>query len=109
MITDGDKLFVIVRSDLKPGQQMAQMGHALSEFWVRYYKLAKEWHDLSNYICVLSIENESELADLLSKAETKRIPCAHFREPDYADALTAIAIHPTGKGLVKDLKLAFSQ
>jgi len=105
---EGDKLYVVSRSDLPTGVQMAQQGHAVSEFWARHFDLAKEWHDKSNFICVLHIDDEHLLTKLMHKAIDKHIPCAGFREPDIEDQLTAIVLHPTGKDLVRHLRLAFS-
>lgn len=106
--TMGDKLYVVVRKDMPTGVQMAQQGHAISEYWCQHQSSAKEWHDLSNFICVLHIDNEPQLKRLMADAYDRYIPAAHFCEPDMNDAMTAGVIHHSGKALVKDLQLAFA-
>ncbi len=104
----GDKLYAVIRADLPPGPQMAQLGHAISEFWQSHRELAEEWHNQSNFICILHTDDEHSLTRLLIQARSNGIPHAQFREPDYDDELTAIVIHPTGKHLVRHLPLAFA-
>jgi len=56
----------------------------------------------------LAAENEAELSELLKRAVELSIPCEGFREPDYNDSLTAIALAPgeKSKRLCSHLKLA---
>ena len=105
----GDKLYVVVRKDLKPGIQLAQALHAALHFAADYNIMFQKWMNVSDYICVLHIDNEEELQKLLNKAHGKGITCASFREPDLDDALTAICLEPgnRSKSLCKNLKLAF--
>jgi hypothetical protein len=65
----------------------------------------------SNYICVLGIENELALKDLMQQAIDKGISVAIFREPDLNDEITAIALAPCSKSkkLCRGLKLALAQ
>lgn len=106
-IQDGDKLYVIVRSDLTKGQQAVQAIHATVEFSIHHSHLYKEWHTNSNYVCLLEIENEVELQNLLEKAREQNIYLSIFREPDLNNCITAICLEPKGKKLVSNLKLAF--
>jgi peptidyl-tRNA hydrolase len=105
-IIEGDKLYVVVRKDLKPGEQAAQSLHAIVEFCMAHPHHAKEWHSLSNYVCLLEVSSERRLHKLLKQAEAAKIPHAHFREPWLKDSLTAVALHPSGKDLVKEFQLA---
>lgn len=104
-----DKLYIIVRSDLTYGQQAAQALHAKAEFIFKYQETARAWHDESNYVCILQIENEAKLFELLQKSKQLNIECAEFYESDLADSLTAICLAPgkLSKKLVQKLKLAF--
>ncbi len=85
---------MISRKDLKPGQQLAQSSHALTEFIFLHPEIAKDWHQNSNYIACLSAKNEQELESLIVRLEQKNIKYAIFREPDLDNQLTAIAIEP---------------
>jgi peptidyl-tRNA hydrolase len=108
-IVCGDKLYCVVRADLKPGEQTAQLGHAVAQFCLDHHDAAKEWHKQSNYICVLHIEDEPSLYHLQMQLTKDRIPHSAFHEPDYDDAMTALVFHPTGKHLVRHLPLAFAE
>lgn len=105
----GDKLYVIVRKDLKPGEQMAQSLHAVLHFMADNLALTKEWMNKSDFICALNIENEMELNKLLYKAKENGIISTAFFEPDLDNSLTAICLEPgkRSKSLCKGLKLAF--
>lgn len=100
---------MVVRSDLTFGQQASQLFHAGIEFGFEYPELYKEWHDKSNYVCLLQIESERELFNLSIKAEELNIPYVKFCEPDLNNSLTAICLGPglKTKKLLSHLKLAF--
>lgn len=102
------KLFLISRRDLDPGSQAVQAAHALTEFLLHHQEVAKDWHGRSNTLAFLSVANERALGVLLRKARDRRTPVSAFREPDRQDELTALAIGPEGKSLVRDLPLALS-
>jgi hypothetical protein len=101
-----EKLYVIVRSDLAPGAQIAQTAHAVSEFAVAHPDDFRAWASEQRNIVCLGIPNEAALADLLSLAQSKHIRCARFREPDYDDELTAIALGNGGDKITSSLPLA---
>jgi peptidyl-tRNA hydrolase len=106
-IVKGDKLYVVVRKDLAShGAMMAQAVHVAIEFVNSHPSLTKEWYLESNYVCILEIENENELLLLVNELERKNIPCSIFTEPDLNCEWTAVAIHPSGKDVVRYLKLA---
>lgn len=48
---------------------------------------------------------EADLEELACAAERKWIPVVRFREPDRGNELTAIALGPQGKNLVRRLAL----
>jgi hypothetical protein len=108
MLTEGDKLYLITRSDLKPGAQAVQAAHALREFAATHPELDKLWYERSNYLALLVVPDEKALSQLLERAERRLIPVAGFREPDLGGTLTAVALAPRGKGLVRGLPLALA-
>lgn len=69
------------------------------------------WQDTSNFIAVLSIKNEAELIALIKRLDKKEIKYATFRESDFQDELTAIAIEPgeKGKKMTSSLPLALKR
>jgi hypothetical protein len=82
--------------------------HVAFRFADDYRHTTLKWMDQSEYICILSVENEIELKDLLERARWLAIPCADFMEPDFDNSLTAIALAPCpeSKKLCSNLKLA---
>lgn len=91
---NGDKLIVITRRDLSIGLQCAQAGHGIVEFCLKYPELTKEWHDKSNYIVILAVDNEAKLISIIYKAQVRGIRCAQFNEPDLKGAVTAVVLEP---------------
>lgn len=90
-----EKLYIVTRRDLSPGLQTAQVAHAAFQFAYEHRPLAQSWLQESNFLIILSTENEEELEALGHTAETKNLPVTWFREPDIEDELTAIAIAPS--------------
>jgi hypothetical protein len=89
------KLYVLVRRDLKKSHQAVQGGHALAELLLSY-KL--KW--LNGTLIYLAVEDEKALRKLYRK-----LPCrkkAFFEEPYWDNSMTAVAAF--GKGLPKFLK-----
>lgn len=107
-IKEGDKLYVITRSDLDPGYQAVQSMHALRQFTAEHPEVDRQWFEQSNYLGLLSVANEIELQDLISMAVQQDIKFSIFREPDIEDQITAIALAPgpKSKKLCSRLQLA---
>jgi peptidyl-tRNA hydrolase len=105
----GDKLYLVVRSDLPLGSQAAQLCHAQTEFSIAHPELYREWHNVSNYICLLAVDSEDKLKSILDKADKKEIKSAYFLESDLDNSLTAIALAPgtPSRKLLSNTKLAF--
>lgn len=104
-------MVVVTRRDLHPGAQAAQLVHAAQQFEKEHLNLQNEWYFKSNYIVLLSCENEESLKNLLLKANIKDIKYSAFTEPDLNNELTAVAFEPcedTCK-LVSNLPLAFKE
>jgi hypothetical protein len=109
-ITDGDKLYLVTRRDLAPGYQAVQSCHATRQFTSDHPELDGEWFEKSNYMCLLSAENEIELMRILVLAKDHGLRTSAFREPDVGGAITAIALepHPKSQELCKQLPLALT-
>lgn len=109
-IKEGDKLYIITRSDLKPGYQGVQSIHALREFIKDHPEADYEWYMNSNYLGWLSVKNEHDLIALMHKASNKGVKVSAFREPDIGNEVTAITLEPSpvSKKLCARLPLALS-
>lgn len=109
-IKEGDKLYLVTRRDLEPGYQAVQSCHATRQFMADHPDIDVEWFTKSNYMCLLSTENETELMRLLVLAHDHGLRASAFREPDIGGAITAIALepHPKSQELCKNLPLALT-
>lgn len=96
-VKEGDKLYVITRADLDPGYQAVQSMHALRQFTAEHPDIDKAWFEQSNYLGLLSVQNEEELVRLLADANERGIETSVFREPDIDNQMTAIALSPGPK------------
>jgi peptidyl-tRNA hydrolase len=105
-IKEGDKLYLVTRSDLSPGQRAVQAAHAMRQFAHEHPDIDHEWFNNSNYLCLLEVPNESALHVLASTAREVGIRHAGFLEPDLSDQLTALALEPAARSLCKGLPLA---
>jgi len=93
-IKSGDKLYLITRRDIPPGYQAVQSCHAIRQFTAEHPDRDLEWFRDSNYLALLSVEDERELMRLLVQAKDLGLRASAFREPDVGGAITAIAIEP---------------
>ena len=89
------RLIVITRSDLKPGLQIAQSGHAISQFLLDYPDLGKKWNN--NYFISLSVNSEHKLQKILSQLFDMGISVSYFTEPDINDELTSVCFLESDK------------
>lgn len=101
-----DRLYIVVRSDLSPGQQAVQACHALREFVEQHPFIDRKWFDESNTLVLLEVPDEKTLVRLGIKAQRAGVPFTEFREPDIGNELTAIAVAPSGRRLCRRLPLA---
>lgn len=104
-----EKLFLITRTDLCPGQRAVQSNHAFREFVQQHSEVERAWYEQSNTLALLEVPDEKALVRLLEEARWKGVPAAAFHEPDRGNEMTAIALGPTGKRLCRRLPKAFSQ
>ena len=93
-IKNKDKFYLITRRDLTVGEQLSQTNHASSQFAYENPLEFREWVEKSNYIVILSTENEIQLQEIKQKLINREITFSEFIEPDYGNQLTAIAISP---------------
>lgn len=101
-----DRLYVVTRSDLKPGAQLAQSCHAVASFAVAHPEAHRAWATGEANVVCLSAGDELELERLLEQAARAALPSAAFREPDLGGELTAIALAGDAARLVSTLPLA---
>lgn len=90
-------MYVITRADLSPAYQAVQASHAVADFIFQHKELANVWHNISNYIIFLSVQDETELYAVPKALRGLNISFTAFTEPDLGNELTAIAIAPGDK------------
>lgn len=90
-------MYIIVRGDLKPGEQLAQACHAAFKFTVKFENLTADWMEKSNYLVIVSVKDEFEINKLLKKADEQYIKHISFEEPDYNNSITAVVLEPGDK------------
>ena len=71
--------------------------HALRQFTAEHPEIDRLWFEQSNYLGLLSVGDEKELADLIEQATAHDIYFSVFREPDIDNQITAIALAPGPK------------
>lgn len=105
------KLIIITRRDLHPGYQAVQSSHCGIDFQHQHPKIAKQWNDNSNYLVILSVENEEQLLLFLEKFKKHNLKTTIFKEPDIGNEVTAIAVQPSEKSkkLTSNLPLALKE
>jgi peptidyl-tRNA hydrolase len=88
------KVYIVTRRDLRPGLQAAQACHAVTDLILTYPEEAQKWREDSNFLIVLSVENEQELCELAIELARTNMHWCKFREPDMNNELTALAVLP---------------
>lgn len=95
MPTKAQYQYIIVRGDLPPGLQAAQVAHAALDFAVGFPDIAAQWKRESNYICVLQVPDEETLLDYADMAWKGGHEFVCFYDPDVSGGShTALAIEP---------------
>lgn len=72
-----------------------QSAHAAIDFQHDFPVEAKQWQTTSNYLAVLTVEDEAQLIKLITKAILLGIKHTVFREPDIDNQITAVAFEPS--------------
>jgi peptidyl-tRNA hydrolase len=106
-------LYIVTRRDLTPGQQIAQVAHAIATFARKSEESFKVWHDLSSYIVILSVKDLEELHSLRTKLLSNQVSISEFYEPDINNELTAFTVSPINyeiaSKLLSSYPLAFQE
>lgn len=70
--------------------------------------MVRAWHEASNNLVLVTVENEDALLDLLDECHDARLTYTYCCEPDLNDAHTALALISSEKArrLTCDLPLA---
>jgi len=103
-----ERLYIVTRADLAPGARCAQACHTLRAFVDAHAEIDRAWFGASNNLVVLEAPNEAALVALAARASALGVATATFREPDYGDAVTGVALGPCegSRRLVSSLPLA---
>ena len=104
--TPSSKLYAVTRSDLPPGLQAAQLGHALIGYVLAQPAQTARWHTRSNNLVCLAVPDEKALSGLVEALVRESVPVLCFHEPDLGGELTAVAVSPDGARLLSSLPLA---
>lgn len=83
-----------VRSDLPLGLQVAQSVHAAVQICVEAPGVIAKWHEASNNVVCVTVDDEAALLELASRAVGAEVDAWLFHEPDLDDEATAIAVAP---------------
>lgn len=103
------KLFIVTRQDLAPGAQIAQTAHAM-RLWSHEHPVEDAyWFKRSNNLVCLSVPNEAALLALAGRLRKEGILFSAFREPDFDNAVTAIAVEPAGARFLSSVPLALKK
>lgn len=86
---------MITRRDLSSGDQATQASHAAFAFAIEHPEITREWYKYSQYLILLSVEDEISLLDLRDEARRRALKFSLFHEPDLDDSMTAIVIEPS--------------
>jgi hypothetical protein len=102
----GDKLYIVVREDLTPGQKACMAVHAMREYTQKFPANDAAWYRDSNFVCLLEAER-SDVEHYLPHPRPD-VPVAVYREPDLGDKIVAVALGPgeIAQKICKGYKLA---
>lgn len=78
---------------------------------MKYPEITEVWHKESNFLVILTVENEDALLDLLDHVCDRGIKHVTFVEPDLDSEHTAVALEPSvdAEKLVANLPLALRE
>lgn len=100
------KLYVIVRADLEDGAVAVQACHALRLFSAEHPTIDAYWYQKSNNLVLLAVPDERALLALARRVDEAGFAHSVFREIDFNDDATALALEPDGWRLVSSLPKA---
>lgn len=96
------RLYVLVRQDLKYSSPAVQAGHCVAEFCLGSGRAGK-WGNTT--LIYLGVKNLNELLRWCFKLGKKNIDFVSFSEPDMDDEMTAIAALVEDGKVFRDLRL----
>lgn len=96
---------------MKPGVQASQSVHASIQHLFDHPDQSNEWFTNSNYLVLLSVENEQQLVDLTLKLGQIGIPFSKFYEPDLNNELTSVSFlsNPVTKKITSGMPLLLKE
>jgi len=97
-----NRLYVLVRQDLKYSSPAVQAGHCVAEFCLGAHS-APKWGNQT--LIYLGVKNLNELLRWCFKLGQKNIDFVSFSEPDMDNEMTAIAALVDNEKVFKNLKL----
>lgn len=100
MVSEEQKAYVVVRSDMSPGYQIVQSAHAVAE-----HEKAHPGTMAGQTMIVLSIPNQTLLVLLYEYLRKGGCEVTIFWEPDVA-GYTAMAISPGDYSVLRGMPLA---
>ena len=102
---------MVTRRDLHPGVQASQLVHAIAEFSVEHPDEFINWHDISNHVALLSIEDEQSLLALANKLSERGLSVSLFQEPDMDNQYTSFTVEACDRArkLTSSLPKAFKE
>jgi hypothetical protein len=80
-----------VRSDLTPGQQLAQAVHAAFRFAHDWPETTHDWVEDSNFLVIVAAP---DIGPIVARCNEEGIPYSLAVEPDMDNLWTAIALEP---------------
>lgn len=101
-----DRLYIVIDGTLPPGDQIAQTGHAASQFAFEHTELHHQWFASAKNIVVVSASSEHHLHALLALLKLGKIPYSAVHEPDLRNQLTAFATTGAARRYLSSLPLA---
>lgn len=93
-LTENDKLYIVVREDLKPGYQLSQSVHAALGFMKDFPEETISWMDISNHIVICNSPTETTLLLLIERGKLYSLKMYIFKEFDLDNQVTAVAFEP---------------
>lgn len=87
----------MTRGDLSPGNQATQSVHAALQFSQDFRSLTSRWFVNSSFLVLLQVPDEGHLIALSERLTAAGRKHSDWREPDWGDSLTAIAVEPGDK------------
>lgn len=104
-----NKLYLIVRADLAPGAQLAQACHALAGFALQHADAFRAWQTGTNNLVCLQCVDEPALRRIATEATARGDRGFENIEPDYGNALTAVALGEEARKFLSSLPLALKE